>query len=473
MLIRGYIRKVSDGTPVPDGTEVAFRRHVDDSLLSTVTTVGGMYELVLDGSPGPYYVRAAIADEVHISSSKVVGMSGPVDIGNIPLYFRLWTDGYIVGVLEQMSVFATGAAMQVTVRSGATLVKGVLYDQPGQATLTIDAADTQGRIDTVVIETMVPGSGVDVEGRTRLVVKKGTPSETPVAPALTQLINGIWEHPLANVIVDPSVSSIASNKVTDRRVQSNVQIGNGYISTAMLADDSVTAAKMAPNSVAAAEIADGAVGTAEIANLAVTRAKIAASAVGSAEIADNAVTSAKIAAKTIVAGDIADRTIMYSQIELGGLLGNLLADATIDETKLSTAVQGKINAADYNHATEAPTAYINLDSTTPSTVATTSMTCAAGTWVFLMRYEGQFAMQSMGTDGAAQITLAPSSLVSSHAVQNVEADSTVSTNFSMVRVNRVVLSASSVITFNAQAAKLTGSNGKISGSIGLHGIRIA
>src|SRR3989304_139343 len=88
MLIRGYIRRVDDGSAVPDGTEVAIRRHVDDSLISTAVTVGGMYELVLNGSPGPYYIRAAIADEVHISSSKVVGMSGPLDVGNLPLYFR-------------------------------------------------------------------------------------------------------------------------------------------------------------------------------------------------------------------------------------------------------------------------------------------------------------------------------------------------------------------------------------------------
>jgi len=245
MLIRGYIRRVDDGSAVPDGTAVAIRRHVDDSLISTAVTVGGMYELVLNGSPGPYYIRAAIADEVHISSSKVVGMSGPLDVGNLPLYFRgLWSDGYIAGFLNESSVYSSGAGMAVLVRSGVHLVKGVLYDQPGEESLTIDAPDTQPRIDTVVIEVMVPGSGPDVEGRTRLVVKKGTPAASPVAPSLTQTTGGIWEHPLANITVDPGVSSIASNKVADVRVPANVQISNGYIDTDMIADGAVNIAKI-------------------------------------------------------------------------------------------------------------------------------------------------------------------------------------------------------------------------------------
>lgn len=236
MMIRGYIREVSTGNAVPDGTEVEIRRHVDNSLIATVITSGGMYELFTDGSPGPYFVRAVIADEVHISSSTVVGMSGPMDIGGLHLYFRLWRDGYIPNVLEQGSVFSNGAGMQVTVRSGVHLVRGVLYDQPGHVNLPIDPPDSQPRIDTVVVEVMRPGSGVFVEGRTRLVVKKGVPAETPVAPSLTQTSGGIWEHPLANVTVDPAVSSIASNKVTDRRTASS----------AFFADGSITPEKFAP-----------------------------------------------------------------------------------------------------------------------------------------------------------------------------------------------------------------------------------
>lgn len=239
MMIRGYVRTIKTGNPVPDGTEVEIRRHVDNSLIATVVTVGGLYEYVQDGSPGPYYVRVDISDEVHISSSKVVGMSGSVDISGLHLYFRLWRDGYIPNVMEQSSVFSSGAGMQVTVRSGVHLIRGVLYDQPGHVNLAIDAADSQPRIDTVVIEVMRPGSGDNVEGRTRLVVKKGTPAATPTAPSLTQTSGGVWEHPIANVTVDPAVSSIASNKVTDRRTRCNVEIPAGSITGTHIADNSI------------------------------------------------------------------------------------------------------------------------------------------------------------------------------------------------------------------------------------------
>lgn len=240
MIIRGIIRTVATGNPVPDGTEVELRRHVDNSLITTLATVGGMYEYVHNGSPGPYYVRVDLDDpqEVHISSSQVVGMSGPIDIGGLHLYFRLWRDGYIPNVMEQGSVFASGAGMEVTVRSGVHLIKGVLYDQPGHVNLTIEPPDSQARIDTVVIEVMRPGSGIDVEGRTRLVVKKGVPSSTPVAPGLTQTSNGVWEHPIANVTVDPAVSSIASNKVTDRRTQSSASFADGSVTNEKLATPS-------------------------------------------------------------------------------------------------------------------------------------------------------------------------------------------------------------------------------------------
>ena len=123
-------------------------------------------------------------------------------------------------------------------RSGVHIVRGVLYDQPGHVNLAIDPPSSQPRIDTVVIEVMRPGSGIDVEGRTRLVVKTGTPSSSPVAPGLTQTSNGIWEHPIADVIVDSGVSSIASNKVTDRRTAASAYFADGSVTNEKLAEPS-------------------------------------------------------------------------------------------------------------------------------------------------------------------------------------------------------------------------------------------
>lgn len=77
-------------------------------------------------------------------------------------------------------------------------------------------------------------------------------------------------------------------------------IGDGVITTSMLADSAVTTAK----------IAAGAVATVDIADSAVTTAKIADGAVVTADIADAAVTNAKLANSSI--------TVNGSAVSLGG-----------------------------------------------------------------------------------------------------------------------------------------------------------
>ena len=69
----------------------------------------------------------------------------------------------------------------------------------------------------------------------------------------------------------------------------------GTVTTAALADNSVTAAKIAPGTIVDSDIADNAVTTAKILNANVTEAKLAANAVTTSKVGDNTVTTAKIA----------------------------------------------------------------------------------------------------------------------------------------------------------------------------------
>ena len=514
MMIRGFVRTVKTGAPVPDGTEVAIRRHVDNSLIGTVPTVGGMYEYFTDGSPGPYYVQVSIGEEVHISSSKVVGMSGPLDVGGLPLYFRLWGDGYISGILQESSVFSSGAGMAVTVRPGVHLIRGVLYDQAGNVDLPVDAPSTQPRIDTVVIETMVPGSGPDVEGRTRLVVKKGTPAATPSAPSLTQTTT-IWEHPLADVRVDPAVSAIASNKITDRRIPANVKITNGYISTAMLGDGIVTTSKIAPQAVTGDNIApntigwqhigENAVGASELADNSVDTGSLIAGSVTASKIADGAVTTQKLdtgavtnstigpaavsgskintaavdtvhLANNAVNGDrIAPRSVRTGHLENLAVTGAKMADGTIVESKLHQDVRDKLNAHGYNHATDAPTGVISVTSTSWNALKSQSLSLPAGRWALFLQMEGQAGSLSDGAHSAMQVRFtgtAAGGLVASHAIQNVESDRVVMGNFSFNRFNVVTLSASTTITLLGEYRKASGANGKMSGVVNLYAIKV-
>ena len=82
-------------------------------------------------------------------------------------------------------------------------------------------------------------------------------------------------------------------------VSLNQTVADGAITTAKLADSSITAAKIADGTVVAAEIASDAVTTAKILDANITAAKIASDAVTTAKILDANITTAKVAANAI------------------------------------------------------------------------------------------------------------------------------------------------------------------------------
>ena len=353
MLVRGFVRTIKDGQPVPDGTEVRIYSHETRSLLQTVTTLGGEYEYNFQGSPGPYWVEVEHAGEVHESTSKVVGMAGPVNIGGIPLLFRLWHDGYIPDVLDDLLAESSGVGMSVTVGAGAAIVRGVLYDQSEPLPLTIEPSTPQGRIDLIALQVVPAGANDDSEGRARIITKTGTPSGSPVAPSLTQT-QDLWEIPIAHVVVDAGVSSIAASKVLDRRPRSNVKIEDGYIETGMLADEAVTnekiggravtGDKMEDDSVGSRHIVNNAVGSGHIVNRSVTASKIAegviedyhikAGGVGSSSLANGAVTNAKLGNRSVSSTKIGVGSVVNDNLA-GGITSSKLASSSVTSAKIA------------------------------------------------------------------------------------------------------------------------------------------
>jgi hypothetical protein len=234
VLTRRQITTIPDGQPVPQDTQVEMRLHLDNSLVATAgTDAEGWFEFLRVGNPGPHYFKAIYEDEVHISSSRATGFAGVVDITNLPLFIRSFQAGYIDDVLSELAVTAAGLTLEVTIGAGAGYYKGILYDQFVPVTQTIDAPDVQPRIDLIVVEVVPQGGTATIEGRSRLMYKKGVPAATPVAPGLTQTPN-LWEEPLAQILVDPGVSAIAANKVTDRRTRMSPVIGSDSITLDML-----------------------------------------------------------------------------------------------------------------------------------------------------------------------------------------------------------------------------------------------
>ena len=131
-------------------------------------------------------------------------------------------------------------------------------------------------------------------------------------------------------VVDPSADRTIT--IPDETGTLMTTGGTGNVTTAMLADNSVTAAKIAAGAVGTSEIADGSIATADIADDAITSAKIADNAIITALIVDAAVTSAKIADGTIVAQDLADGAVNSAKI-----LDGTIATADIADNAVATA----------------------------------------------------------------------------------------------------------------------------------------
>ena len=157
-----------------------------------------------------------------------------------------------------------------------------------------------------------------------------------------------------------TTSKIATNAVTTTQIAdtsiTTAKILDGTIATADIADSSITSAKILDGSITAAKILDGTIATLDIAAAAVTGAKIATDtilagninvgAVGTSEILDGAVASADIALDTITAGDIAPSAVGSSEILDGAVGTNELANGVnISAGTISTTDVVKINTS--------------------------------------------------------------------------------------------------------------------------------
>lgn len=239
MIIRGRVATIPDDVPLPNGRTGEIRLLSDNSLVGTVTTTDGWYEYVQNGSPGPLRINWDYSNTIKNQYSKLVGPSGPIDVSGIPIMFRAFINGVIDNLGGEMVVSATGATMSVAVAAGGAVVQGILYDQLVADSYTVEAADANPRIDTIVVEVVPAGAGEDIEGRAEIKIIKGTPhATTPVAPTLTQSTI-LYQYPLANIAVGANVSVIGSDKITDRRTYTRTGIPAGSVTPTELSDDAM------------------------------------------------------------------------------------------------------------------------------------------------------------------------------------------------------------------------------------------
>ena len=122
--------------------------------------------------------------------------------------------GVVESVGGELEV-SDAAGLSVSVADGEAYVEGFTYTGTTAATVTLAAADvTNDRIDLVVLRYDPDGGGSGV-GTVRAGRVTGTPAPVPVAPSPTENPLGVYEIPLAEVLVE--ANSAVSGAITDRR----------------------------------------------------------------------------------------------------------------------------------------------------------------------------------------------------------------------------------------------------------------
>lgn len=104
-------------------------------------------------------------------------------------------------------------AMTVRVEPGACIINGTTAYEIEERVLTIQAADTKDRIDTVVLRFNDHTDYRNID----LYIVTGTPATTPVAPTL-QRTTDIWELGLANLFIPANGATITQERITDTRL---------------------------------------------------------------------------------------------------------------------------------------------------------------------------------------------------------------------------------------------------------------
>ncbi|WP_256737436.1 hypothetical protein [Bacillus albus] len=132
-------------------------------------------------------------------------------------YFNKFiTNGYFPNIASNLQVIASGTNMKVTLRAGAAWINGYMYQNTMDFDLTIQTADAvNSRKDRVVLR-------LDHEKREiKAYVKKGTPSSSPVSPALQRDADA-YELSVAEVYVRNGVVVITQESVTDVRLNKDL-----------------------------------------------------------------------------------------------------------------------------------------------------------------------------------------------------------------------------------------------------------
>ena len=143
-------------------------------------------------------------------------------------------------------------------------------------------------------------------------------------------------------------------------------LANNSVTTSQVGDAAITNSKLAPNAVTATQIVDATITTAKLADASVTTAKIADANVTTAKLADANVTTAKLADSAVTTAKLATGSVNSTAILDGAITGTDIANTTIPLAALISAVQQALVPAGTIHAyggSTVPAGWLRCDGT--------------------------------------------------------------------------------------------------------------
>lgn len=126
----------------------------------------------------------------------------------------LFSTGILPNPSNNFLVTTDETNFDITIQPGFAAIEGGLKSEKKVTELTVDAADTYDRIDSVVLKW---DDNVNVR-ECEFYIKKGTPAADPVRPTLTRE-GSIYEIGLADILVVANSTVLQNSNITDTRYE--------------------------------------------------------------------------------------------------------------------------------------------------------------------------------------------------------------------------------------------------------------
>ena len=138
------------------------------------------------------------------------------DATDFAAYFRyLVSNGVFYASATNLQA-TPGNGLAVSVAAGRAWINGYRYENTDDLNLPLTTANgSNPRIDRIVVRLS------QVSRNIQLAVVDGTPAATPSAPALTRT-SDVYELGIADVLIPAAATSIATNNITDTRLNTSL-----------------------------------------------------------------------------------------------------------------------------------------------------------------------------------------------------------------------------------------------------------